>query len=42
MGTLTGLSAAVAAAPLAEAQAPPKTPVAEANRGLGGTLRALN
>ena len=42
MGSLAGMSAGVAGAPLAEAQAPPNAPVAEANRGLGATLRALN
>ena len=42
MGSLAGMSAGVAAASNAEAQAPPKTLVAEANRGLGATLRALN
>lgn len=41
MGSLAGMSAGVAAS-TSEAQAPPHTPVAEANRELGATLRALN
>ena len=41
MGSLAAVSAA-AAVPRAEAQAPPKTAITEANRGLGATLRALN
>ena len=42
MGTLAGLPLVAAGGRLAEAQAPAKTPVAEAHRELGATLRALN
>ena len=41
MGSLAGVSAGVAVS-TAEAQAPPKATITEANRGLGATLRALN
>ena len=42
MGTLAGLPLAAAGGRRAEAQAPAKTPVTEAHRGLGATLRELN
>ena len=42
MGSLAALTAGAAGATTAQAQAPPKASVAEANRGLGATLRALN
>lgn len=42
MGALAGTAAAVAGTRSAEAQAPPKAALPEANRGLSATLRALN
>ena len=42
MGSLAAMTAGAAGARTAAAQAPPSAPVAEANRGLGATLRALN